>query len=320
MDNLNYTTLASCYQLNYNKGVNKFRFWAAVITPTVLGIAGLMLANAFPLPPPATTAQTKLLYALVGVLVGLLIFASVTSWIVKTTTRLMMQLTSKIASDVINQFTHLASSGIPWPSRQPAIVSGAIILDTSAIIDGRVLDIAKSKFISGLILLPNFVLSELQNVADSSDQVKRARGRAGFETVEAMKKLAHIKVEIWDKSLNGKAVDERLIRLGKMVHGKILTVDFNLNKVASVSGVTVLNINELANALKTIAVPGESLRVKIIQSGKDKNQGVGYLTDGTMVVVSEGAGLIGRTTQVEVIKVLQIPAGRMIFGKIIPSQ
>lgn len=300
--------------------MNKFRFWAAVITPTILGITGLTLANAFPLPPPATMHQTKFLYALVGVLVGLLIFASVTSWIVKTTTRLTMQLTSKIASDVINQFTHLASSGIPWPSRQPAIVSGAIILDTSAIIDGRVLDIAKSKFISGLILLPNFVLSELQNVADSSDQVKRARGRAGFETVEAMKKLTNIKVAIWDKSLNGKTVDERLIRLGKMVHGKILTVDFNLNKAASVSGVTVLNINELANALKTIAIPGEAIRVKIIQNGKDKDQGVGYLTDGTMVVISKGAGLIGKTAQIEVIKVLQIPAGRMIFGKIIPSQ
>lgn len=253
-------------------------------------------------------------------IIARVVLAPVTSWAVKTTTRLSDQLTRKIASEVINQFTHLTSSGLQFfshtsDSRSAYKLSHPIILDTSAIIDGRVLDIAKVKFISGVILVPNFVLTELQGVADSSDILRRNRGRRGFEIIEALKKLPNIKLEIWERQVAGKNVDDQLIRLGKILRGKILTVDYNLNRVASVSSVDVLNVNELANAIKTIAIPGDKLSIKVMQIGKDKTQGVGYLEDGTMIVVEDGSDLLDKKAEVEVTKILQVPTGRMIFAK-----
>lgn len=293
---------------------------ARSILAVVFAILGLLLASALPLASPFNLVHSRIIYALIGGLLGFLIFVPVTSWAVKTTTRLSGQLTRKIASEVINQFTHLTSSGLsffgnPSGGRSAYKLSHPIILDTSAIIDGRILDIAKVKFISGVILVPNFVLTELQGVSDSSDILKRNRGRRGFEIIDQLKKLPNIKLEIWERQVAGKNVDDQLIRLGKILKGKILTVDYNLNRVASVSSVDVLNVNELANAIKTIAIPGDKLSIKVMHIGKNKTQGVGYLEDGTMVVVEDGSGLLDKKAEVEVTKILQVPTGRMIFAK-----
>lgn len=219
---------------------------------------------------------------------------------------------------VIHRLSSEVSSQIfKMPKQAPAPVGGGLplILDTSAIIDGRILDIAKTGFISGLVLIPTFVLTELQQVADSKDALKRARGRRGFEIIEELKKTKSIRIEIWDRDHTGKQVDEKLINLAKSLQGRIVTTDFNLNKMAMVSNISVLNVNDLANAVKTVSLPGEAMEIKIVHLGKDKSQGIGYLPDGTMVVVSGGADKIGQTLNIEVTKNIQTPAGRMIFAK-----
>lgn len=228
---------------------------------------------------------------------------------------------SRIGNEVMNQIMRLPHQNpisAPFPSIGPiggVSMSQPTILDTSAIIDGRILDIAKTHFLYGTILIPQFILAELQQVADSSDYIKRSRGRRGFEIIEELKKVKGLRIEIWDKEPVAKTVDDKLIKLAKNLHGKIITTDFNLNKVASISGVVVLNINDLANAVKTVAVPGERLDVKVVHLGKDAKQGVGYLPDGTMIVVEDGAQLVGRDVKTEVSRVLQVSAGRMIFVK-----
>jgi uncharacterized protein YacL len=190
-----------------------------------------------------------------------------------------------------------------------------LILDTSAIIDGRILDIAKTSFMYGTLLVPTFVLTELQQVADSSDYIKRTRGRRGFEIIEDLKKVKGLRIEIWEREPIAKTVDDKLVRLAKSLKGKIITTDYNLNRVASVSGVTVLNINDLGNALKTTAIPGETMEVKLVHIGKDPKQAVGYLADGTMIVMENGANLVGKEVTLEVTKLIQGTAGKMIFGK-----
>lgn len=226
----------------------------------------------------------------------------------------------RVSSEVSNQLIKFTKPNFPFTNPTPQVGSIAItkplILDTSAIIDGRILDIVKTGFISGLVLVPKFVLLELQQVSDSSDDLKRARGRRGFEVVEELKKNKFIKVEIWDKEQNGKTVDEKLMNLTKALHGKVITTDFNLNRLATISNIAVLNINDLANAVKTIAIPGETIEIKIVHIGKDTRQGVGYLGDGTMVVIENGADEIGQTVKVEITRFLQASAGRMFFGKI----
>lgn len=225
----------------------------------------------------------------------------------------------RVSSEVSSQISKFPRFSPSFPGTLPQVGSVALtrplILDTSAIIDGRILDIAKTGFIAGLILVPNFVLTELQQVADSGDALKRARGRRGFETVEELKKIKQVRLEVWDKEQNGKLVDEKLVNLAKSLHGRIITTDFNLNKLAQVRGINVLNVNDLANAVKTTSLPGENLEVKIVHLGKDSSQGVGYLPDGTMVVTAEAADKIGQTIKVEVTKNIQTPAGRMIFAK-----
>ena len=225
----------------------------------------------------------------------------------------------KMSSEVSNQIIKMPRSNPPISGTLSQVGSVSLtrplILDTSAIIDGRILDISRTGFINGLILVPNFVLTELQQVADSQDALKRARGRRGFEVVEELKQVKSVRVEIWDKEQNGKAVDEKLLNLAKSLHGRIITTDFNLNKLALVSNINVLNVNDLANAVKTISLPGEDMEIKIVHLGKDKTQGVGYLANGTMVVVADSADKIGRTIEVEVTKNIQTPAGRMIFAK-----
>lgn len=191
------------------------------------------------------------------------------------------------------------------------------LLDTSVIIDGRILDICKTKFLEGKIVVPRFVLKELQQIADSTDPIKRQRGRRGLEILHAIQKEGGVDISLHEEDFPDiPEVDSKLVKLAKLQQAKILTVDFNLNRVASLQGIKVLNINELANALKPVVFPGEQMRIKLLKEGKEHNQGVGYLDDGTMVVVEEGRRLIGQEVGVVVTSVLQTQAGRMIFTKL----
>jgi uncharacterized protein YacL len=190
------------------------------------------------------------------------------------------------------------------------------ILDTSVIIDGRIADIADTGFLDGVVVIPQFVLRELQLVADSADSLKRNRGRRGLDILQRVQKMATVSVQIVEDDFpTVREVDLKLIELAKVYEGKIITNDFNLNKVAQLQGVEVLNINELANALKPIVLPGETMRVFILKEGKEYNQGVAYLDDGTMVVVDNARKLIGKNVDIAVTSVLQTTAGKMIFGK-----
>ncbi len=194
--------------------------------------------------------------------------------------------------------------------------SRTILLDTSVIIDGRIADIARTGFVPGALLIPHFVLAELQYIANSSDSLRRQRGRRGMEVLSQLQKDTNVVVRISDIDVEGtREVDDKLVILARQMRCPILTNDYNLNKIAEFQGVTVLNVNELANAVKSVMLPGEILRIRVIQEGKEINQGVGYMDDGTMVVVENGREYVGRETDVTVTKVLQTAAGRMIFGR-----
>ena len=190
------------------------------------------------------------------------------------------------------------------------------LLDTSVIIDGRVADICETGFLDGTLVVPQFVLKELQQIADSSDALKRNRGRRGLDILQKIQKMAGVEVTISDLDFPEiREVDLKLIELGRTLQGKIVTNDFNLNKVAQLRGVAVLNINELANAMKPVVLPGEVMKVFILKEGKEYNQGVAYLDDGTMVVVDNARKMISKTIDIVVTSVLQTTAGKMIFGR-----
>jgi len=190
------------------------------------------------------------------------------------------------------------------------------ILDTSVIIDGRIADICETSFLDGMLVIPQFVLRELQLVADSSDSLKRNRGRRGLDVLHRIQKMTHLDIQIVEEDFpHIREVDMKLIELAKRLDGKIITNDFNLNKVAQIHRVEVLNINELTNALKPVVLPGEVMRVFILKEGKEYNQGVAYLDDGTMVVVDNAKRMISKTIDVAVTSVLQTTAGKMIFGR-----
>ncbi|SDO63288.1 PIN/TRAM domain-containing protein [Alkalicoccus daliensis] len=190
------------------------------------------------------------------------------------------------------------------------------ILDTSVIIDGRIADICQTGFIEGTLLIPEFVLEELQHIADSSDVLKRNRGRRGLDILNKIQKELEVNVEIYEGDFEEiHEVDSKLVKLAKVLNGFVVTNDFNLNKVCDLQGVAVLNINDLANAVKPVVLPGEVMPVQVIKDGKEQNQGIGYLDDGTMIVVEEGRNYIGKTIEVIVTSVLQTSAGRMIFAK-----
>lgn len=191
------------------------------------------------------------------------------------------------------------------------------VLDTSVIIDGRIADVCEAGFIEGTFVVPQFILQELQYIADSQDPMKRARGRRGLDVLHKIQKMSNITVRIVEEDFPKiREVDSKLVALGKLMNAKIITNDFNLNKVAQLQGVSVLNINELANALKPVVLPGETMRVFVLKEGKEYNQGVAYLDDGTMVVVENGRKSMGKTIDVTVTSVLQTTAGRMIFSKV----
>ena len=190
------------------------------------------------------------------------------------------------------------------------------ILDTSVIIDGRIADICDASFIQGTLLVPRFVLEELQYIADSSDSIKRSRGRRGLDVLNRMQKSTGINIEVADHDFSKiKAVDAKLVALAKKLGGKIVTNDFNLNKVAELQGVKILNVNQLANAMKPVVLPGEMMTVKIIKDGKEPGQGIGYLDDGTMIIVDNAQRYQGVSVMVTVTSVLQTTAGRMIFSE-----
>ncbi len=191
------------------------------------------------------------------------------------------------------------------------------ILDTSVIIDGRIADICDTGFIEGILVIPNFVLNELQMIADSADSIKRNRGRRGLDILNKMQKDQSIMVKITDMDFADiNEVDAKLVKLAKIMNAKVVTNDFNLNKVAEFHGVPVLNINQLSNALKPVVLPGEEMRVALIKEGKDQNQAIGYLDDGTMVVVENGRKRLNDEVDVTVTSVLQTTAGRMIFTRL----
>lgn len=191
-----------------------------------------------------------------------------------------------------------------------------VILDTSVIIDGRIADIAQTKFLEGNFVIPHFILRELQHVADSSDSLKRARGRRGLDVLNKLKKIPNVQIRIHQQDFPEiDEVDTKLVKLAKILEAKIITNDYNLNKVADIQGVSVLNMNELANSLKPVVLPGERLEIKIMKEGTEYSQGVGYLDDGTMIVVDNARHLIGKKLMVTVTSVLQTTAGKMIFAR-----
>jgi uncharacterized protein YacL len=221
--------------------------------------------------------------------------------------------------DIFDLFqSHLPSRGSGDEAREAsaADLQRQVLLDTSVIIDGRVADISQTGFIAGAMLVPRFVLNELQHIADSPDTLRRNRGRRGLEVLNRLTRESLVPVRITDMDVEGvREVDDKLVLLAKQLHCPIMTNDYNLNRVAELQGVPILNINELANAVKAVFLPGESMRVKVIQEGKEVGQGVGYLDDGTMVVIEDGRRWIDQSVSVIVTKVLQTAAGRMIFAR-----
>lgn len=219
-------------------------------------------------------------------------------------------------TDIGNLLNGISSRRVEGSQSNWAQSNRTVLLDTSVIIDGRVADIAKTGFLPGTLLIPRFVLNELQYIADSSDNLRRARGRRGMDVLAELQKGTSISVRISDIDVEGvREVDEKLVILARQLKCPILTNDYNLNRIAELQGVSILNINELANSVKSIVLPGETLTVSIQQEGKEQNQGVAYMDDGTMVVIENGNKLIGQTKDVSVTKVLQTAAGRMIFAK-----
>ncbi|MEF3303391.1 PIN/TRAM domain-containing protein [Paenibacillus sp. GYB003] len=272
------------------------------------------------------TPTLDLLSGLIGLILGLVISALLLPALTKAGwvgTALMYVLTSllgvygfRIGYQKREDLLHVLTSGFGGKKKGAPQKDEHKILDTSVIIDGRIADICKTGFIEGTLVIPEFVLEELQHIADSSDLLKRNRGRRGLDILNKIQKELDVKVLIYEGDFEEiSEVDSKLVRLAKALQGKVITNDFNLNKVCELQGVSVLNINDLANAVKPVVLPGEEILVQVIKDGKEQGQGVAYLDDGTMIVVEGGREYIGATIEVLVTSVLQTSAGRMIFAK-----
>lgn len=349
-----------------------FEFITRLIGMIVLGIGGLILGVNLAHLADVTDVETQrwaVVFALVGVLAGLILTPWLTVRPLRAARRLLGQLSSRTLlaglfglivsliiagllsfplsllprpfsqilpiavaivlaylgvvifiarqNDILSMFSFIPARGGDGRAKQStADTSRSILLDTSVIIDGRIVDIVATGFLAGSLLIPRFVLAELQHIADSGDKLRRQRGRRGLEVLSNLQKEPKIPVHISDIDVEGaREVDDKLVILARQMHAPILTNDFNLNRVAELQGVTILNINDLANAVKAVFLPGEELTIRIIQEGREARQGVGYLDDGTMVVVQDGSDLVGQDVQTSVTKVLQTAAGRMIFAK-----
>ncbi|AGK99246.1 PIN/TRAM domain-containing protein [Clostridium pasteurianum] len=223
----------------------------------------------------------------------------------------------KKREEIVLFFSNAKKVSINKEKKNKAVLkSGAKVLDTSVIIDGRIFDICQTGFVEGTLIIPNFVLQELRHIADSSDGLKRNRGRRGLDILNKIQKELNVDVQIYEKDFPDiEEVDSKLLKLAQIMNGKVVTNDYNLNKVAEFQGVPVLNINELANAVKPVVLPGEEMIITIMKDGKESGQGIAYLDDGTMIVVEGGRKHIGETLNVAVTSVLQTAAGRMIFAK-----
>ena len=228
-----------------------------------------------------------------------------------------MDIMIKKKDDITNILLNL-KKGSSTKDKKGKTISRSIpkVLDTSVIIDGRIFDICETGFVEGPLIIPNFVLDELRHISDSSDSLKRVRGRRGLDVLNRIQKELNIETQIWEGDFPKIAeVDSKLLKLAQLLNGKVVTNDYNLNKVAEVQGVPVLNINELSNAIKPVVIPGEEMVVDVVKDGKEASQGVAFLDDGTMIVVENGKKLIGERIEVLVTSVLQTAAGRMIFAK-----
>jgi uncharacterized protein YacL len=329
--------------LGYQMGGDNLT-WAAIRYALIVGLisalAGLVLTPYFTT-RPARWIRAKLsrlsaetLFAgLAGMVVGLLVAALLAFPLsllppplgqilpfvgVLVFTWLGISLFVMRQGDIMGLFSTLSGrGGESGSSSSWTNLNRTILLDTSVIIDGRVADIAKTGFLPGTLLIPRFVLNELQYIADSPDGLRRQRGRRGMEVLAELQKLPNILVRISDINAEGvREVDDKLVVLARQLRCPILTNDYNLNRVAELQGVTILNINELANAVKSVVLPSEHMTLNIFQEGKEFGQGVGYMDDGTMVVVENGHDYIGEYKDVVVTKVLQTAAGRMIFARV----
>ncbi len=217
--------------------------------------------------------------------------------------------------DLVGALVKEARSARKEGAKSERMLAAPVVVDTSVIIDGRLLDLVKTGFIAGTLIVPRFVLDELQSIADSEEVLRRNKGRRGLEVLNAIKREPSVEVSVVDDDFaNEPDVDSKIIRLTKSCHGRLMTVDYNLNRVAQIQNVAVLNVNELNNALRPVVLPGERMKLRILQAGKDEGQGVGYLDDGTMVVVEGGDRFIGQEREVVVTRVFQTVAGKMIFA------
>lgn len=282
---------------------------AQTLVAGLLGLmVGLTIAALLSFPLSLLPSPLGELLPFVGVLLG--VYFGVALFVMRQNDiySAMRTLTGRGGSS--NATGEADSASAPGPSR-------TILLDTSVIIDGRIADIAHTGFLVGTLLIPRFVLNELQYIADSPDNLRRQRGRRGMEVLARLQKDTSVPVRISDIDVEGvREVDDKLVILARQLRCPILTNDYNLNRIAELQGVAVLNVNELANAVKLVLLPGETLLVNIIQEGREQGQGVGYLDDGTMVVVEDGRDMLNKEASVMVTKVLQTAAGRMIFARL----
>ncbi|NEZ46591.1 PIN/TRAM domain-containing protein [Clostridium niameyense] len=272
----------------------------------------------------------EVLFGTIGAILGLIISALFVNLLARipvigiilavVVAVLMASLGAKILikrkEEIMLLFSNIKKTSNPKEKKSKGSRATPKVLDTSVIIDGRIFDICQTGFIEGTLVIPNFVLAELRHIADSSDNLKRNRGRRGLDILNKIQKELKVDVEISEKDFPEIAeVDSKLLKLAQVLNGKVITNDYNLNKVAEFQGVPVLNINELANAVKPVVLPGEEMNIQIVKDGKEANQGIAYFDDGTMIVVEGGKRHIGEFADVIVTSVLQTAAGRMIFAK-----
>lgn len=305
----------------YLIGIREGMPYHGVILGSGIGVLGLILELLL-----SKISASSIIGGLLGIFIGIL-FAKLIYYPLKT---LFGNIDSIYIPVVLNTLFGYSGLLLGFKKAQDFVLSDLVkafksrekeenlkVIDTSVIIDGRIADVCDVGFLEGTFILAQFILQELQHIADSTDSLKRARGRRGLDVLHKIQKMSNITVKIVDEDFPKiKEVDAKLVALAKMLGGKIITNDFNLNKIAELQGVSVLNINELANALKPVVLPGESMNVFIIKEGKESNQGVAYLEDGTMVVVDNARRLINKNVDVTVTSVLQTTAGRMIFTKL----
>ena len=296
----------------------KSNIFFRIILAVFIGSVGVLIAKAVP-PPELFVATGDLFFIVAALAFGILGFISPD--LVRLAGRAgIAALASQIAGYIPNP-SDISVAPLIF-SRKSKLVKKSdkfvnpMLVDTSVLIDGRFIEVVRTGFVSGTLIVMPSVIDELHRLSDSPDEAKRARGRRGLDNLQILQRDKNIKTQLVSNEPKEGGVDAKLIRLAKSIRAKIITVDFNLNKVAKVNGIAVLNVNELAGAVKTPVLPGERMTIKITAVGREKDQGVGYLADGTMVVVSAGSKLVGKTVDVVVVKVLATAAGKMVFGRI----